>query len=59
MLVICLGILLKQDEIDKIITNMSLKSYLSPIVAFEKWLLNNPKGGIFEWNGQKFKVEKR
>jgi hypothetical protein len=38
---------------------MSLKSYLSPIAAFEKWLKDNPKGGIFEWDGQKVKVEKR
>lgn len=37
---------------------MSLKSYLSPIAAFEKWLKDNPKGGIFEWDGQKVKVQK-
>lgn len=37
---------------------MSLKSYLSPITAFEKWLKVNPNGGIFEWNGQKVKVSK-
>ena len=35
---------------------MSLKLYLSPIAAFEKWLSANPKGGIFEWNGQKVKI---
>lgn len=38
---------------------MSLKSYLSPTQAFEKWLKLNPMGGIFEWDGQKVKVEKR
>jgi hypothetical protein len=38
---------------------MSLKSYLNPIIAFEKWLKENPKGGIFEWKGQKFKVSTR
>lgn len=38
---------------------MSLKSYLSPITAFEKWLKVNPTGGIFEWNGQKVKVSRR
>jgi hypothetical protein len=36
---------------------MSLKSYLSPILAFEKWIKANPKGGIFEWNGQKVSVK--
>ena len=35
---------------------MSLKSYLDPIHAFEIWIKNNPKGGIFVWKGQKFKV---
>lgn len=36
---------------------MSLKSYLDPIAAFDKWLKDNPKGGIFEWNGQKISVK--
>lgn len=35
---------------------MSLKSYLDPMVAFEKWLQSNPKGGIFVWKGHKFVV---
>lgn len=35
---------------------MSLKSYLDPIAAFEKWIKENPKGGIFEWNGEKVSV---
>lgn len=35
---------------------MSLKSYLDPMVAFEKWLQSNPKGGIFVWKGTKFVV---
>ena len=38
---------------------MSLKSYLNPLSAFDKWLKVNPKGGIFEWDGQKVKVTKR
>lgn len=38
---------------------MSLKSYLNPIAAFEKWLKLNPMGGIFEWNGKKYKVNKK
>jgi hypothetical protein len=37
---------------------MSLKSYLDPIAAFEKWLKVNQKGGIFVWKGQRFKVAK-
>jgi hypothetical protein len=36
---------------------MSLKSYLDPMVAFEKWLKKNPNGGIFEYFGQKFSVK--
>jgi hypothetical protein len=36
---------------------MSLKSYLDPIAAFDKWLKNNPKGGIFVWDGKKYKVD--
>lgn len=35
---------------------MSLKSYLDPIHAFDKWIKDNPKGGIFVWKGQKFVV---
>lgn len=41
---------------------MNLKSHLQqfdPVKAFEKWLKENPKGGIFEWQGQKFKVTLR
>jgi hypothetical protein len=38
---------------------MSLKSYLDPLVAFDKWIKANPKGGIFVWQGQKVKVEMR
>lgn len=36
---------------------MSLKSYLDPVKAFEKWLVSNPKGGIFVWKGQKISVK--
>jgi len=36
---------------------MSLKSYLDPMLAFEKWLQKNPNGGIFEYFGQKFSVK--
>ena len=35
---------------------MSLKSYLDPLVAFDKWIKVNPKGGIFVWQGKKFNV---
>jgi hypothetical protein len=38
---------------------MSLKLYLDPIAAFEKWLKVNPKGGIFVWDGKIYKVAKR
>ena len=38
---------------------MSLKSYLDPLVAFDKWIKLNPKGGIFVWQGQKFMVNVR
>lgn len=38
---------------------MSLKSYLSPIAAFDKWLLANPNGGIFTWQGQKVRVTRK
>ena len=36
---------------------MSLKSYLDPVKAFEKWLIVNPKGGIFVWKGQRISVK--
>jgi hypothetical protein len=36
---------------------MSLKSYLDPMAAFEKWLTKNPNGGIFEYFGQKFIIK--
>ena len=35
---------------------MSLKSYLDPLIAFEKWIAKNPNGGIFRWKGQVFRV---
>ena len=35
---------------------MSLKSYLDPLVAFDKWIKVNPKGGIFVWQGKKISV---
>jgi hypothetical protein len=38
---------------------MSLKSYLDPLVAFDKWILKNPNGGIFVWKGQGFIVNVR
>jgi len=38
---------------------MSLKSYLDPLVAFDKWIKVNPKGGIFIWQGQRFRVNVR
>jgi hypothetical protein len=47
----------KPAEIGKIITNMSLKSYLDPVKAFDKWIIANPKGGIFVWKGIKLEVK--
>jgi hypothetical protein len=36
---------------------MSLKSYLDPVKAFDKWIIANPKGGIFVWKGIKLEVK--
>lgn len=38
---------------------MSLKSYLNPIEAFDKWIKKNPNGGVFIWKNHKFIVKKR
>lgn len=38
---------------------MSLKSYLDPVKAFDKWILANPNGGIFTWKGIKFDVKSK
>lgn len=35
---------------------MSLKSYLDPVAAFDKWIKENPNGGVFKWKNQTFKV---
>jgi hypothetical protein len=50
---------LKPAEIGKIIINMSLKSYLDPVKAFDKWIIANPNGGIFVWKGIKLEIKKR
>ena len=36
---------------------MSLKSYLDPVKAFDKWIIANPNGGIFVWKGIKLEVK--
>lgn len=36
---------------------MSLKLYLDPVKAFDKWIIDNPKGGIFVWKGIKLEVK--
>jgi hypothetical protein len=35
---------------------MSLRLLIDPLYAFDVWIKNNPKGGIFEFRGQKFRV---
>jgi hypothetical protein len=37
---------------------MSLKFYIA-LVAFDKWIKANPKGGIFVYQGKKFSVSIR
>ena len=37
---------------------MSLKFYIA-LVAFDKWIKANPKGGIFVYQGKKFSVNVR
>lgn len=38
---------------------MSLKSYLDPLKAFDKWILDNPMGGIFVWKSIKLEVKRK
>lgn len=38
---------------------MSLKSYLDPLEAFEKWLKANPEGGNFSYMGKTYLVTPR
>jgi len=36
---------------------MSLRLLVDPLYAFEVWIKENPKGGIFEFRGQRFSVK--
>lgn len=37
---------------------MSLKSYLDPVKAFDKWIKENPNGGFFVWGKHRFSVKR-